>query len=143
MINVIYTFRNPDKSRDFTYLAPSLQKLFLLVSHVLNAMGYDIVITSMIRPMGTVKTESGVHETGRAMDFVPLKHGDVKEKEADFHKKMLIVAECINRMLPRQDGRPLLMWHQVAGGGGVHFHLQVPSSKDFKDLKGVVPKFEA
>ena len=106
-------------------------------------MDYDVVITSMIRPRGTVTTESGVHETGRAIDFIPLKRGDVKEKEADYHNRMSILADSVNKMLPRADGRPLIMWHKVAGGGGVHFHLQVPSHKDFKDLKGIVPKFEA
>lgn len=136
-----YTFKYPEKSREFNYLAPSLQKLFGLCCHVLNHMGYDVIVTSMVRKDQTIKGESGVHATGRALDFVPLKRGDVKEKEADYHTKMKLVAESINKMLQRADGKQLLIWHDV--GHGIHFHLQVPWAKDFKDLDGTIPANDA
>lgn len=144
MLNITYTFRNPDKAREFNYLAPSLQKLFYLVSHVLNSMNYDVVVTSMVRLNGTIRNESGVHATGRAIDCIPVSQNpNFKEKEADFHKKMQIVAQCINQMLPRQDGKECVIWHEVPGGGGLHFHIQVPWSKDYKDLAGKIPDTDA
>lgn len=141
MLNVSYQFRNPEKSREFDYLAPSLQKMFMLLCHILNAMSYDVIITSMIRKPDTIDGESGVHATGRALDCVPLKRSDVKQLEtsADYDQKMKIVADCINKMLPRQDERSTVIWHQFPGGGGLHFHIQVPYDSKFKDLKGSIP----
>jgi hypothetical protein len=140
-----YTFRNPEKARQYDYLAPSLQKMFCLLCHILNDMGYDIIVTSMVRPVSTIANESGVHATGRAIDCVPIKRANVKsvESSADYDQKMKIVAECINRMLPREDLKHTVVWHQVIGGGGLHFHVQVPASKDYKDLAGVIPSTDA
>jgi hypothetical protein len=151
MIDVTYTFRNPENSRQFNYLAPSLQKMFYLLCHILNDMQYDVIITSMVRPPDTVKdsngnvTESGVHATGRALDCVPMKRSNVKSVQTSvaYDQEMKIVADCVNKMLPRQDGKSTLIWHQVNGGGGLHFHIQVPWGPLFKDLKGVVPSTDA
>lgn len=98
----------------------------------------------MVRPINTIANESGVHATGRAIDLVPVStNSNFKEKEADFCKKMNIVAECVNKMLPRADKMQCVIWHKVPNGGGLHFHLQVPASKEFVDLKGKVPVTDA
>lgn len=140
LVELVYQFRSPEKAREFDYLHPHLQRLFRLVCHILNDMDYDVLITSMIRPAGTIANESGVHQTGRAIDFIPLRTPggpDITES------KMQALCTCLNRLYPRPDKKPLLMWHKVAGGGSIHFHAQVPATADFVDLKGFVPKFES
>jgi len=119
--------------------------MFYLLCHILNEMGYDVIITSMVRPLKTVNGESGVHATGRAIDCIPMKRSDVKtiQTSTAYDQEMKIVADCINKMLPRKDGISTIMWHQVAGGGGLHFHIQTPWSPTYKDLKGLVPVTDA
>lgn len=145
MLNVSYQFRNPAKSREFDYLAPNLQKMFYLLCHILNDMSYDVIITSMLRLPDTIDGESGVHSTGRAIDCIPLRRSDVNivETSQDYDTKMKIVADCINKMLPRADGKSTIIWHQFPGGNGLHFHTQVPYNVNYKDLKGIIPLTDA
>jgi hypothetical protein len=140
LIELQFQFRNPEKAREFDYLHPHLQRLFRLICHILNDMDFDVLVTSMIRPAGTIEGESGVHAVGRAIDFVPLRTpGGPNVSQV----KMEAIAECINRLYPRGDKKPILMWHQVPTGGSIHFHAQVPATKDFVDLKGMIPKYES
>lgn len=141
MIDLRYEFRNPERAREFQYLHPHLRRLFMLVCHILNDMEFDVLITSMIRPADTISAESGVHATGRAIDCVPMARSKMQFDKLDLQMKLL--CECLNKMYPRKDSKPLIMWHEVKGGGGLHLHVQVPWTADFKDLTGKIPDTDA
>lgn len=134
---IAYAFRNPEKSYQFSALHPACIRMFQLVAGLLNEMGFDVMITSMVRPANTVPGESGVHATGRAIDFVPVENhnsGPVTVRE------MTEITDFLNRRFQRDDGKLMFLYHSVDGGGGYHFHIQIQSTKDYTDLKGIVPK---
>ncbi len=134
---VTYSFKDPEKSFQFTALHPACIRMFQLLAHFLNEIGFGVMITSMVRPANLIPGESGVHATGRAIDFVPVatkKSGPVTVLE------MKEIAEVFNKYFPRDDKKDMFMYHSVDGGGGFHFHIQIPQTRDYMDLKGVVPK---
>lgn len=134
---ITYSFRDPEKSYQLSALHPALIRMFYLLSHFINELGFKVEITSMVRPANTIPGESGVHATGRALDFVPIetpKSGPVTVRE------MSEIADVFNRYFPRDDKKLMFMYHAVDGGNGYHFHIQIPQTKDYLDLKGVVPK---
>ena len=102
-------------------------------------MDFDVLVTSMLRVPNSITGESNVHATGRALDLIPLRVPGGPDITAN---KMNALAECLNRLYPRADKKPLCMWHNV-NNSGWHVHIQVPATKDFKDLDGTIPKFDA
>jgi hypothetical protein len=130
---ISYSFQKPDKSYQLQYLHPKVLEIFEAICKALNANDYDVEITSMVRPVGTVKGESGVHATGRALDCVPRG----KKVDDDFMNNL---ENTINVNYPRKDGRLTCLWHSVKGGGGYHFHIQVPRDDKYTDLEGFVPQ---
>lgn len=106
-----------------------------MVTTILNTLGFDVEITSMVRPKGTIPSESGVHATGRALDFVPRVRENSKLQI--FESQMLFIADFVNRIFKRRDQKNVLMWHQI-NRGGWHFHLQVEYDQNYKDLEGVI-----
>lgn len=119
-----FTFRSDKQKDEYDYIHPRLRELFLVCVAILNARGMNPVVTSILRKPGQVPGESGVHATLRALDFVtgasPIINAELAQK--------------INSLFPRSDGKPTLMWHDV--GYGLHFHLQVPWTNNFKDADG-------
>lgn len=139
MLSVQYSFRDPSKAREFGYLHPSLQKLFYLCVHILNCKGYDVEVTSMVRNKYAIPGESGVHSTGRAIDFIPVQQ---KGGPAISLRLMKNMEAALNSLFERADGKATLLWHRQ-GSGGFHHHLQVASTGDYKDLEGKVPNHDA
>ena len=105
--------------------------------HTLNLKGFKVDITSMVRPAGQIPGESGVHATGRAIDCIPV---ETKESGPVTTREMTELADIFCRLFPRDDGKTPLMWHQVAGGGGYHFHIQCQATSSYRDLAGSVPQ---
>lgn len=134
---VSYSFKDPAKSFQFPALHPPLIRMFYLLAHFLNEIGFKVEITSMVRPAGTIPGESGVHATGRAIDFIPI---ETKTSGPVTVREMSEIADVFNRYFPRDDHKLMFMYHAVDGGNGYHFHIQTPITRDFLDLKGVVPK---
>lgn len=124
MIKQTFTFKNDSLSNELDYVHPRLRELFYTCVAILNAKGLSPVVTSILRKRGEIPGESGVHSTLRAMDFVTSAKA---QTNAD-------IAQKINALFPRADGKPTLMWHDV--GYGEHFHLQVPWTPNFMDANG-------
>jgi hypothetical protein len=129
-----YSFRNPEKSAQLQLLHPKCYGIFTVCVEIINAWGYAVEITSMIRPKDTVKGESGVHATGRAIDFIPVPRS---KYQTMIDEEIKLLVDFVNKAFHRMDGKMTLMWHSVVGGGGKHFHLQVQATSDYKDRAGV------
>lgn len=134
---ITYSFRTPELSYQFSGLHPALVRMFYLLAHFINELGFKVEITSMVRPAGQIPGESGVHATGRAIDFVPM---ETKTSGPVTVREMSEIADVFNRYFPRDDHKLMFIYHSVDGGNGYHFHIQVPHTQGWIDLKGVVPK---
>lgn len=126
-----------NQKREWSYLHPETRKIAVLLSQTLEAVNYGARITSMIRPKDTIPGESGVHSTGRAIDIVPIVAGGEVYRFSVYE----LITEYFNRLFPRIDGHETVIWHDK--GSGYHFHIQVPWSQDYTDLKGYVPAEDA
>lgn len=123
MIELSYQFKHPGRSKEFTYLHPHLRRLFMLVTHILNDLEHDVLISKMISPDGS----------GRTMIVMPMPRETTITRKLD--QQMQTMCECLNRLYPRRDNGLLIRWLQTAG-----LLLQVPSTLDFKDFDGSVPE---
>lgn len=126
---------DPDQ---WQYLHPAVRFIFYFLRQNCEAFGCDLVITSMIRPVGSIPGESGVHATGRALDCVPSPKKDIGGPNTyrvyDFSKKL---ADLANVVFKRADNKLSVIFHNT--GSGNHFHIQVPYDYAYQDLKGVKP----
>lgn len=120
-------FRSQAQEIEYNYIHPKLRALVMDLERWLSLKELDLYVTSIYRAPGTIKGESGVHGTLRALDCIP----DGKDWEAD---DMARLAEFMNDRHPRRDGKPSVIWHSHRGGG-LHFHLQVAWTKDFDENK--------
>lgn len=129
---IAFSFRDTDRSHEYWCLHAKVREIFEVLVQVLSVHGYATEITSMVRMADSIPGESNVHSTGRALDCIP------KEKELN-ESLMERIAFSFCNMFPRTDGKDIMLWHSFKGGG-LHFHIQVPTTKDYQDLKGFVPK---
>lgn len=132
-----YKFKDPSKEYQYKYLHPKVREDFELLCHILNKRGYAVVITSMVRPKDTIPGESGVHATGRALDCVPI--ATRKSGPMSFND-MSDIAYFMTKAYPRMDDKAPVIWHEVPGGNGYHFHIQAEYGADYRDLRGDTPK---
>jgi len=120
-------FRQKHLEVEFDLAHPNLRKLARELDRWLELKGLDLYVTSIFREAGTIKGESGVHATLRALDGIP----DGKDWNAE---EMSDLAEFMNNSYPRKDGKPSVLWHSHRGGG-LHFHLQVEWISNFNENK--------
>lgn len=120
-----------DKSQ-WSCIHPKAKQVLWTVCYLLNELGYDCEVTSMLRPAGSIRGESGVHATGRAIDCAPRPRG----KKPVISSHMQKVANTVNFLYPRRDNLLTVLWHDV--GLGKHFHIQVPWSRQWKDFQGII-----
>lgn len=133
---IAYSFKDVDKSHQYWVLHPKVRDVFEVICKILNFNGFQVEITSMVRPPDTIQGESGVHATGRAIDLIP-KGQPISESF------MRDIESAINLSFPRKDKKNTCLWHSVPGGGGFHFHLQVAYDQSYTDLKGFVVNLDA
>lgn len=126
-------FRSDKQAKEYCHIHPRLKALTLDLERYLGLKGLDVYVTSILRKPGNIKGESGVHSTLRALDCIP----DGKDWEVSDMKKL---AKFMCQQWPREDGKPSVLWHSHRGGGW-HFHLQVPWTKDFKDAAGDLEEY--
>ena len=120
-------FRGRQQEIEYGFVHPNLRYVVLDLERWLGLKGLDLHITSIYRAPGTIEGESGVHGTLRALDCIP----DGKEWNSAEMKKL---AAYMNQRHPRPDGKKTVLWHSHRGGG-IHFHLQVPWTKDFNESR--------
>ena len=128
-------FKEGVNPAEYEVLHPALKKPLELIAVCLDHLGYDTMITSMLRKANTIPGESNVHATGRALDCVPVAR-DGKRVNASKSDMQRIAAQ-VNSSYRRRDQKLTCLFHNT--GLGNHFHVQVPWSKDYKDLHGVMP----
>lgn len=124
------------KKDDFFLLHPSLIEVTAyFLDYVLGKYQVRPTITSMIRPK---KSDSGVHETGRALDLSRHEHDfDIKKVNAYKIVRSIPEEECnrivrmMNSIYVRDDDLTTIMWHDA--GFGWHFHIQVPFEPVFQE----------
>lgn len=119
--------------REWDHLHPKVHQVAETLCYLLDRMGFDPEITSMIRPHAG---DSGVHATGRAVDIVPRVRGTGKSPGIVSTMEMQKIAAAINIIYKRNDQKLTCIYHN--SGTGMHFHLQVAATKDWKDLAGKI-----
>jgi len=109
--------------QDFFKLHPRVIEIYGFIVFYCN-IHYEITpsITSMLRPKAD---DSGVHETGRALDFSEFEYnsGGIDIVKTMTKKAIKDLLSIVNDLFPREDGKETLIYHDV--GRGKHFHLQV------------------
>jgi hypothetical protein len=134
MIELEVHFKQGLDTREWDVLHPQVYEVFELLSLILVRMGYYVEITSLLRKK---TSDSGVHETGRALDCVPRVTKDTRARAAH-ERDMQIVANLMNLVYRRNDQKKTVIYHD--SGTGKHFHIQVPQTKGWVDLKGYLPQ---
>jgi hypothetical protein len=126
---------------EWNFIHPQVQAMFNYMQWIWNEAGFDLVITSMIRPAGTIKGESGVHATGRALDCVPRRRMDgfMRLDSDEMQDYCQLIESLVEYTFKRADGKRSCIYHNHRGGGW-HFHLQWHAGAGWRDLQGVVPK---
>lgn len=125
--------------RQYKLVHPKCREIYGLANLILHLYGFDSVITSMVRPRGTIMFESGVHATGRAIDFI----GQVRANEPNSKRLRLQtmagkICALVNMIYTRNDSKLTLIYHNA--GSGWHFHCQIPWDKNYNDYQGTIPK---
>lgn len=116
----------PNSSAKAEMLLEIDPQLFFVFGDVLKfakEKGFDVIITSIIRPH---TTDSGIHEAKRAIDFLLA----YQDRVLDFGNNEYGFIDYINGKYMYDSTRPeirTIMWHKMddASFGGFHFHLQV------------------
>lgn len=116
---------------EYQYLHPQAKVIVTLLQQMLAAMGLKTEVTSILRKPDTIKGESGVHATLRAVDIVPRGNTVIDAK-------MQTIAKCLNEIFERPDGKPAVIWHL---GTGYHFHIQVMATRGWIDAKGDLTEY--
>lgn len=129
------TFKAGLNPNEYNVLHPGLEGPLETVVFLLDRLGYDTEITSMLRMPGRIKGESNVHSTGRAIDCVPRMRENSRKP---YTPNMQMIATMVNASYKRNDQKLTCLYHD--SGLGNHFHIQVMATADFKDLRGVMPQ---
>lgn len=108
----------------FFNLHPKLQVIACDIAFFCEVnFSHHIFVSSMIRPK---TNDSGVHATGRAIDFSLNEYtdrGDIKRVLSKSEIADLLIA--MNLKYPRDDDFDTLKYHNA--GSGYHLHAQVPA----------------
>jgi len=104
-------------------LDPRLRAILLAVAdHVQRNYDKPLVITSIWRSheeqisiYGVGTTKRSPHQFWRAIDIRTWIYE---------HDEVMGIIAFLNKWWPRQDGKPLALYHDV--GRGAHLHIQVP-----------------
>lgn len=106
---------NPD---DWNRIHPDVKHVFETLAFLFDRIGYDLEITSMIRPH---ILDTGIHAKGRAIDCVPRK----TENSRVFVDPAMCQKICVflGLLYRRPSTFPIAIYHDA--GTGFHFHLQV------------------
>lgn len=118
--------------KQLMYIHPELHTMMGILSQILERRGFKLEITSMVRKK---TTDSGIHETGRAVDCVARKWTSPKNAlpEGEGHK----ITAFMIYLFHRKSGYKSCIYHDA--GTGFHFHLQCDATPGWVDLKGGIP----
>lgn len=133
MTEIELQFKAGVNKEEFEYLHPKARAGCALLALMLSEAGYTSEVTSILRKAGSIKDESGVHATLRAIDLAP------RGKTID-SAVMKIIAQAMNAIYKRTDKFAFCMWHEV--GHGWHFHLQAQHSHGWIDANGDLEEFK-
>lgn len=115
-LNKNISFKEPHFRQQLQNAAPRIRSVVNDIAGELHILGDKAIIS---RVTDKVKGETGVHQTGRAVD--------ISTRQLDL-KTIKAIVTTMNLRYPRYDGFETVMYHK-AKGGVYHLHIQVPTDK--------------
>lgn len=115
---MIIHFKATVDPKDWDRLHPDVRYVFETLAFIHERMGFDLEITSMIRPH---TNDTGIHEKGRAIDCMWRETPQSRFKMTP--DRIALITKFINSIFARPSNFPALLYHDV--GMGIHYHLQV------------------
>lgn len=118
-------FKNARCEVEWKGIPKKLREICEEFEHISLGVMVEPVVTRIKEP---VAGESGVHHTGRAVDF-----RDEYQVDADTTRRLYtdldahMIVEALNEKYPRVDGKAVAIHHSF-GAGPLHFHIQIPKA---------------